>query len=340
MRRIAPLFFFLFYILPASAVDTTPSFLDHYDYFLGAREEAGKTSVWNDGTLVPLVGLNAFQVERAREALERFWMTDPSQVPGGDFGIRQMLRAIRYYQGPNLIPAKAACWKVRAVVVPSIHFDWIDAHGQKQHYDAVVKDPAQWATWIDRELRYLRRIIFVASWGKIWIQWKVGIATTPLTRLSKIDGDYFIDLHDSEKVFRSAFPNDSARGWMAWLSTDGIGKAPPWTWIADTDNDPTVLGNAQLTMLNTSKARLRRPHGWAETGCCGLMHELWQQVHYWTLSSEGFPGFIPDNDTSSDVTQIENEIQAQELPAPYTFYADFFGSFPPRAMLEDNEDCD
>jgi hypothetical protein len=316
--------------------NTDPSFAAHPDYFLGGKQAAAQIPVLAGDQLMPVGQIAPADLPAVREHLETLWETDPSSVTGGEDALRKMLRAIRAFEGPNEDPARAFHWTLNAVVVPNIDIHWTDASGAAQHYQATVGDVGQWVQWIAREMQFLRQIIFVASWGKIWLEGQVAVATVPVTDVVNIDGAFFVDPLNAERVFESALPGQAARGWMAWLSTDGTGQFPPSGDIAYTFTNNELMNGANLTAIMTSEQRLMTPHGWARTDCCGLMHEFWQHVHQWTSTTVGFQGFVPDNDTRADVTNMLHEIQAQGLPAPYTFYADFFGTYPLRNMLEQN----
>ncbi len=317
-------------------------FIDQKTTFFSAMDAAGELEVLSRGTKVPLKSLSPREIQSVRLELESLWVADPAKA-GGDESIRNMLRAIRYRLGPNLSPAMAHTWTMRAVIVPEIKVEWKDVDGTQKVFHAKVKDISRWEKDVRREMEYLSDLVFVRSWGKILLKGEVRTSKRIIDKLmphtDKSDPSapvvrYLVEPAQVKKLIDDTFPGEASRSCMIWVPEDGTGDVPPWVGPAYTGSDKPTLDGEIITAVHTTDQRLSRPHGWAKKDAGGLVHEFWHHIQNWLADETKFSGFVVDNHDDAHRLRMEAEIKAQKLPMPFLSYAEYLGALPTESMLE------
>lgn len=305
-------------------------FLAHKDYFFDGHDSANQTLVWNNGELLKIDSVSEDKLIQIRTDLESRIETDPKTVPGGEVAIRKMLRAIRYWQGPNLTESLANAWKMEVVIVPRIEFVWKDKTGNKHHYLAEVENLPEWVAAVEREMGYFKELVYVLSWGKIRLEWAVSVSDLPLTQLIQSPSGSHIAHSNGEAVVKSVSPNSDARSALLWIPKPIDGLEPPWVGIAYTSVEKE---GKSIVFIHTSEERLFKDHGWAKPEGGGLVHEFWHQIEQWMGVQNGFHGFIPNNHQIDHFPYLKKETASQGLPVAYIQYAEFMGLYPTWKML-------
>ena len=334
MFRLAVSAFFCIFFSAMASAAYEAEFEAQKSYFREGRAAAGKLNVWLNDRLVALNTLSSDDLMTAQDHLEALMLSDPQSVPGGEVGVRKMLRAVRYWRGPSFNAQAAVQWQVEVVIVPRVDIHWSDTKG-RHSYSSSIGNVANWTAAIQREMGYFRDLVYVLSWGKINLSWRTSVSQVVARDVVPSAGVFFLNPKNIAQILASTVPDGKSKSAILWLPNDvtADNQPPNWVGTAYTGADVQTWGSHSVTVVHTTQERMFLDHGWAKKEGGGLVHEFWHVMEQWMKNKVGYKGFVPNNHVAADYNILMDEIASQALPQPYQQYAEYFGSWPTRIML-------
>ena len=240
------------------------------------RTRAGDVKVLYGDCLRPIKELSAEQLLQARDCLEKAYghVEQMANIPGGQVGLRKMLRGIRCWVGPNEDYSRAVDWPVLCLVVPEVEVHW-GSDSEKKRFSAKVNSVDDWVRWVEAEINLSRCNLWRMTWGKINLRPEVRATPWSITSKDKLRKSSFQRLVNgiSDKQFLCVFffGPKSGKGKLAGGNSPFVLKEP-------------IKNGTYAVWLPASEERMRTRGRFGSVTCFrkgkGLAHEFWHVVRH------------------------------------------------------------
>ncbi len=282
---------------------------------------------------MPVEQLSAEELLEAREELEIAY-EEPCQVgriPGGEPGVRKMLRAIRYALGPNCDRQMAVSWSVLCIVVPEVTVVWKDGAGQQYQLSTKVGSCVDWKQWVREEVQLFRDYIWRVSWGRVLLKSEVMVGSQPVKKLEGKPGDYRVG-PKSLKPLLTGISDRQFISIFAFGPMNSSGKHPGGYEILRSFNRCPQSKRAFLVWVPATEERIKT-RGRLTNANGGLRHEFWHTIEFALKYELNLKNriWIPSNEHNKgeqDLRMLKREVHSQGLPEPKSRYDELYAMWP------------